>query len=55
MEVTSDPLNDVENDPYEDGSDAQRQIRGHQVSYWMLSMMVVKWCKQAEMEALEKA
>lgn len=32
VEVTSDPLNDVENDPYEDGSDAQRQIRGHQVN-----------------------
>ena len=32
-EVISDPLDDVENDPYEDGSDAHRQLRGHQVCF----------------------
>ncbi|KAM7263834.1 hypothetical protein ACFE04_001517 [Oxalis oulophora] len=32
VEVISDPLNDMENDPYEDGSDMQRQLRGHQVN-----------------------
>ncbi|XP_022763546.1 serine/threonine-protein kinase TOR isoform X3 [Durio zibethinus] len=32
VEVVSDPLNDVENDPYEDGSDMQRHPRGHQVN-----------------------
>lgn len=31
VEVVSDPLNDVENDPYDDGSDVQKQLRGHQV------------------------
>lgn len=31
VEVISDPLNDVENDPYDDGSDVQKQLRGHQV------------------------
>ncbi|KAL5787993.1 hypothetical protein ACOSP7_004942 [Xanthoceras sorbifolium] len=32
VEVISDPLNDVESDPYEDGTDVQRQLRGHQVN-----------------------
>ncbi|KAL5560921.1 hypothetical protein UlMin_030668 [Ulmus minor] len=31
-EVISDPLNDAENDPYDDGSDMQKQLRGHQVN-----------------------
>ncbi|XP_024933499.1 serine/threonine-protein kinase TOR isoform X2 [Ziziphus jujuba] len=32
-EVVSDPLNDVENDPYDnDGSDIQKQLQGHQVN-----------------------
>lgn len=31
VEVISDPLNDVDSDPYEDGADAQKQLRGHQV------------------------
>ncbi|KAH9655475.1 serine/threonine-protein kinase TOR [Citrus sinensis] len=30
VEVISDPLNDVDSDPYEDGTDAQKQLRGHQ-------------------------
>ncbi|KAM7262462.1 hypothetical protein ACFE04_000145 [Oxalis oulophora] len=33
VEVISDPLNDMENDPYEDGSDMQRQLRGHHVLF----------------------
>ncbi|KAK8706592.1 hypothetical protein V6N13_050150 [Hibiscus sabdariffa] len=32
VEVVSDPLNDMENDPYEDGNDVQRHPRGHQVN-----------------------
>ncbi|KAK2968905.1 hypothetical protein RJ640_018597, partial [Escallonia rubra] len=32
VEVISDPLSDVENDPYEDGIDAHRQSRSHQVN-----------------------
>ncbi|OMO63404.1 hypothetical protein COLO4_32473 [Corchorus olitorius] len=32
VEVVSDPLNDMDNDPYEDGSDLQRHTRGHQVN-----------------------
>lgn len=32
VEVVSDTLNDVENDPYDDGSDVQKQLRGHQVN-----------------------
>ncbi|PPD85571.1 hypothetical protein GOBAR_DD17494 [Gossypium barbadense] len=32
VEVVSDPLDDVENDPYEDVSDVQRHSRGHQVN-----------------------
>ncbi|KAJ0077736.1 hypothetical protein Patl1_37310 [Pistacia atlantica] len=32
VEVVSDPLNDVESDPYEDGTDVQKQLRGHQVT-----------------------
>ncbi|KAK3212037.1 hypothetical protein Dsin_016743 [Dipteronia sinensis] len=32
VEVVSDPLKDVEIDPYEDGTDVQRQLRGHQVN-----------------------
>ncbi|KAI4295808.1 hypothetical protein L6164_035812 [Bauhinia variegata] len=32
VEVISDPLGDVETDPFEDGSDVQRQLRGHQVN-----------------------
>lgn len=31
IEVVSDPLNDVDNDPYDNGSDVQKQLRGHQV------------------------
>lgn len=31
VEVISDPLNDVESDPYEDGTDVLKQIRAHQV------------------------
>ncbi|KAF4382019.1 hypothetical protein CsatB_005984 [Cannabis sativa] len=32
VEVISDPLHDVENDPHDDGSDLQRQLRAHQVN-----------------------
>ncbi|XP_042517087.1 serine/threonine-protein kinase TOR isoform X2 [Macadamia integrifolia] len=32
VEVISDPLNDVEHDPYEEGSDIHRQLRSHQVN-----------------------
>ncbi|KAJ8764782.1 hypothetical protein K2173_009184 [Erythroxylum novogranatense] len=32
VEVISDPLNDMDNDPYEDGTDSQRQLRVHQVN-----------------------
>ncbi|CAI0401191.1 unnamed protein product [Linum tenue] len=32
VEVISDPLNDADNDPYEDAADVQRQLRGHQVN-----------------------
>ncbi|GMH23702.1 hypothetical protein Nepgr_025545 [Nepenthes gracilis] len=32
VEVISDPLNDVENDPYTDGADMHRDIRSHQVN-----------------------
>ncbi|KAI6701523.1 hypothetical protein NL676_015847 [Syzygium grande] len=32
VEVISDPLNDAENDPYEDGSDVQKEHRVHQVN-----------------------
>ncbi|XP_057977812.1 serine/threonine-protein kinase TOR isoform X2 [Malania oleifera] len=32
VEVISDPLNDFENDPYEDGSDSQRQLKSHRVN-----------------------
>ncbi|KAF8034900.1 hypothetical protein BT93_C1046 [Corymbia citriodora subsp. variegata] len=32
VEVISDPLNDVENDPYEDGSDVQKEHRVRQVN-----------------------
>ncbi|CAN1141584.1 Serine/threonine-protein kinase TOR [Linum perenne] len=32
LELISDPLNDTDNDPYEDGTDVQRQLRGHQVN-----------------------
>ncbi|KAG5254064.1 TARGET OF RAPAMYCIN family protein [Salix suchowensis] len=32
VEVISDPLNDMDNDPYEDGVDMQRHLRGHQVN-----------------------
>ncbi|XP_011030285.1 PREDICTED: serine/threonine-protein kinase TOR-like isoform X2 [Populus euphratica] len=32
VEVISDPLNDMDNDPYEDGIDMQRHLRGHQVN-----------------------
>lgn len=31
VEVISDPLNDVDNDHYEDAVDAQREARPHQV------------------------
>lgn len=39
VEVVSDPLDDVENDPYEDVSDMQRHSRGHQVSSFSDSMI----------------
>ncbi|KAJ6985134.1 hypothetical protein NC653_023190 [Populus alba x Populus x berolinensis] len=32
VEVISDPLNDMENDPYDDGVDMQRHLSGHQVN-----------------------
>ncbi|KAL6964513.1 non-specific serine,threonine protein kinase [Sarracenia purpurea var. burkii] len=32
VEVISDPLNDVENDPYDDGIDVHGQLRTHQVN-----------------------
>ncbi|KAL9367546.1 hypothetical protein Peur_038745 [Populus x canadensis] len=32
LEVISDPLNDMDNDPYEDGIDIKRHLRGHQVN-----------------------
>ncbi|KAB2095069.1 hypothetical protein ES319_A01G009900v1 [Gossypium barbadense] len=32
VEVVSDPLNDMENDPYEEGNDVQKHPRGHQVN-----------------------
>ncbi|KAK9166114.1 hypothetical protein Scep_001305 [Stephania cephalantha] len=32
LEVISDPLNDMENDPYEEGSEMSRQLRSHQVN-----------------------
>ncbi|CAK7330253.1 unnamed protein product [Dovyalis caffra] len=32
VEVISDPLNDMDNDPYEDGVDMHRHLRGHQVN-----------------------
>ncbi|KAJ4823015.1 hypothetical protein Tsubulata_009220, partial [Turnera subulata] len=32
VEVISDPLNDMDNGPYEDGNDAQKLLRGHQVN-----------------------
>ncbi|XP_052193242.1 serine/threonine-protein kinase TOR isoform X2 [Diospyros lotus] len=32
VEVISDPLNDVENDPYDDGIDVHKQLRSHQVN-----------------------
>ncbi|XP_060963921.1 serine/threonine-protein kinase TOR isoform X1 [Cannabis sativa] len=32
VEIISDPLHDVENDPHDDGSDLQRQLRAHQVN-----------------------
>ncbi|CAL5329434.1 unnamed protein product [Camellia sinensis] len=32
VEVISDPLNDVEHDPYDDGIDVHRQLRSHQVN-----------------------
>jgi FKBP12-rapamycin complex-associated protein len=33
VEVISDPLNDMENDPYDDGVDMQRHLSGHQVTF----------------------
>ena len=36
VKVVSDPLNDMENDPYEDGNDMQRHHRGHQVNDGLL-------------------
>ncbi|KAF8410288.1 hypothetical protein HHK36_002814 [Tetracentron sinense] len=32
VEVVSDPLKDVDNDPYEEGSEMHRQLRSHQVN-----------------------
>ncbi|XP_058080505.1 serine/threonine-protein kinase TOR isoform X2 [Magnolia sinica] len=32
VEVISDPVNDVDNDPYEEGSEVHRQLRNHQVN-----------------------
>lgn len=43
MEVVSDPLNDVENDPYDDGSDVQKQLRGHQVDILCKDMFCKRW------------
>lgn len=42
VEVISDPLHDGENDPHDDVSDVQKQLRGHQVllfSKYMLSKL----------------
>jgi hypothetical protein len=39
VEVISDPLNDMENDPYEDGIDMQRHLRGHQVTLSYVCML----------------
>lgn len=39
VEVVSDPLNDMENDPYEEGNDVQKHPRGHQVSSFYDCMM----------------
>lgn len=33
VEVISDPLNDMENDPYEDGSDVRKEHRARQVYF----------------------
>lgn len=30
-EIVSDPINDVDSDPYEEGNEMHRQLRGHQV------------------------
>ncbi|KAG9440008.1 hypothetical protein H6P81_020173 [Aristolochia fimbriata] len=32
VEVISDPVNDVDNDPYEEGTELHRQLRSHQVN-----------------------
>lgn len=48
VEVVSDPVNDVDNDPYEDGTDMQRQLNNHQVYFvtvckiWLGSSLWVK-------------
>lgn len=31
-QIVSDPINDMDSDPYEEGNEAQRQLRGHQVN-----------------------
>lgn len=43
MEVISDPLNDMDNDPYEDGVDMQRHLRGHQVTL-SYERMLIGYC-----------
>jgi FKBP12-rapamycin complex-associated protein len=35
VEVISDPLDDKEIDPYEDGADVQKHLRGHQVNLFL--------------------
>ena len=40
VEVISDPLNDVESDPYEDGNDMHRQIRSHQVLHFFSCLLL---------------
>lgn len=43
-EVVSDPLNDVENDPYDnDGSDIQKQLQGHQVAILCKDKLCKRW------------
>lgn len=34
-EVVSDPLNDVDNDPYEEGNETHRQPRSYQVIFFV--------------------
>lgn len=41
VEVISDPLNDVDIDPYEDKSDVHKQFRGHQVFVTLLASIAL--------------